>query len=105
MTRTWFNRRVSLLSTAILAVTLWHIHLSRIGFRAVTLPLTTSLALWLGARAYRSHRWYDWLLAGLLYGSCFYAYLPARFSPIALAIFTLYLARTGRGNRIWPVAA
>ncbi len=102
MVRAWFNRRVSLLSTAILAVTLWHVHLSRIGFRAVTLPLTTSLALWLGARAYRSRRWYDWLLAGLLYGLCFYAYLPARFSPIALAIFALYLVRTGRGDRLWP---
>jgi 4-amino-4-deoxy-L-arabinose transferase-like glycosyltransferase len=105
MTRVWFNRRVSLLSATILAITLWHVHLSRIGFRAVTLPLTTSLALWLGARAYRSRRWYDWLLAGLFYGLCFYAYLPARFSPIALGIFALYLAITGRSDRLWPVAA
>jgi hypothetical protein len=102
MIRAWFDRRISLLSTAILAITLWHVHLSRTGFRAVTLPLTTSLALWLGARAYCSRRWRDWLLAGLLYGLCFYAYLPARFSPIALAIFTLYLVYTGRGKRLWP---
>jgi hypothetical protein len=100
--RAWFDRRVGLLSAAILAITLWHVHLSRIGFRAVTLPLVTSLALWLGARAYRSRRWSDWFLAGLLYGLCFYAYLPARFSPIALAIFALYLIRTGRGDRLWP---
>ncbi len=105
MARAWFNRRVSLLSATILAITLWHVHLSRIGFRAVTLPLTTSLALWLGARAYRSRRWHDGLVAGLFYGLCFYAYLPARFSPIALAIFALYLIATGRGRRIWPVAA
>ncbi|MBN1815082.1 MAG: glycosyltransferase family 39 protein [Anaerolineae bacterium] len=105
MARAWFNRRASLLSATILAITLWHVHLSRIGFRAVTLPLTTSLALWLGARAYRSRRWHDWLLAGLFYGLCFYAYLPARFSPITLIIFTLYLIVTGRSDRLWPGAA
>jgi 4-amino-4-deoxy-L-arabinose transferase-like glycosyltransferase len=101
--RAWFNRRIGLLSAVILAITFWHVHLSRIGFRAVTLPLVTSVALWLGARAYRSRRWYDWLLAGLLYGFCFYAYLPVRFSPVALGIFALYLICTGRGDRLWPV--
>jgi hypothetical protein len=49
-------------------------------------------------------RWHTWLLAGILYGLCFYTYLPARFSPIALAIFTLYLIHTGRGKQLWPVA-
>ncbi len=105
MARAWFNQRVALLSAAVLTTTLWHVHLSRIGFRAVTLPLTTGLALWLGVRAYRSRHRRDWLLAGLLYGLCFYAYLPARFTPIALAAFALYLLATGRGRRLWPGAA
>ena len=102
MARAWFNRRVALLSAAVLTVTLWHVHLSRVGFRAVTLPLTTALALWLGARAYRSHRRRDWLLAGLLYGLCFYTYLAARFTPIVLIAFVLYLLFTGRGRYLWP---
>jgi len=105
MVRTWFNERVALLSAAILTITLWHVHLSRIGFRAVTLPLTTALTLWLGARAYRSRRRRDWLLAGLTYGLCFYAYLPVRFTPIVLAAFILYLLSTGQGRRLWPGAA
>ncbi|MCK4315439.1 MAG: glycosyltransferase family 39 protein, partial [Anaerolineae bacterium] len=105
MARAWFNRRVALLSAVVLATMLWHVHLSRIGFRAVTLPLTTALALWLGARAYRSRRRRDWLLTGLLYGLCFYAYLPARFTPIVLITFALYLLSTGRGRRLWPGAA
>ena len=100
--RSWFDQRVGLLSAAILATTLWHIHLSRIGFRAVTLPLVTAIALWLGARAYRSRRSRDWLLAGLVYGLCFYAYLPARLTPIALAVFAAYLVATGRRARLWP---
>ena len=102
--RSWFDRRVGLLSAAILATTLWHIHLSRVGFRAVTLPLVTAVALWLGARAYRSRRWRDWLSAGLVYGLCYYAYLPIRLTPIALAIFAVYLAATGNWDRLWPGA-
>ena len=102
MARAWFNRRVALLSAAILAIMLWHVHLSRIGFRAVTLPLMAALALWLGARAYRSHHRRDWLLTGLLYGLCFYAYLPIRFTPLVLTAFALYLLLTGRWRRLWP---
>lgn len=105
MARAWFNRRVALLSAAVLAIMLWHVHLSRVGFRAVTLPLTTALALWLGAQAYRLRHWRNWPLAGLLYGLCFYAYLPIRFTPIVLAAFALYLLSTGRGRRLWPGAA
>jgi 4-amino-4-deoxy-L-arabinose transferase-like glycosyltransferase len=105
MVRAWFNRRVGLLSATILAVTLWHVHLSRIGFRAVTLPLATALTLWLGARAYRSCRWRDWLLAGASYGLCFYTYLPIRSTPIVLAAFAFYLLLKGQAGRLWPGAA
>lgn len=105
MARAWFNRRLALLSAAILATTLWHVHLSRIGFRAVTLPLAVALVLWLGARAARSHRRRDWLLAGLLYGLSFYTYLPVRVTPFVLAIFAIYLLFTGQGDHKWLEAA
>jgi 4-amino-4-deoxy-L-arabinose transferase-like glycosyltransferase len=105
MTRAWFNRRVSVLSATILAITLWHVHLSRIGFRAIMLPLTTALTLWLGARAYRSRSWRDWLLTGFLYGFCFYTYLPVRFTPIVLTAFAFYLLLKGQIGRLWPGAA
>ena len=104
MARVWFNRRVALLGTAVLAVTFWHVHLSRIGFRAVTLPLAVALALWAGTRAFRSGKGRDWLLCGVLYGVCFYTYLPTRFTPIAVLACGLLLACTGRGRRLWPGA-
>lgn len=102
MARRWFDRRVAALSAVVLAITLWHVHLSRIGFRAVALPLTTGLALAFGARAYRSGRRRDWLLAGLLYGLCFYTYLSVRVTPIVLALFGITLLVTGRIRRVWP---
>ncbi len=95
------NRRLALLSAAVLAITFWHIRLSRVGFRAVTLSLSLALVLWLGARAARSRRRRDWLLTGLLYGFSFYTYLPVRVTPFILAAFAVYLLFTGQGEKPW----
>ncbi len=93
------RERVGWLTAATLAVTFWPVHLSRIGFRAVALPLFVGLALWLAWLAWRRDSWPLWALAGLAYGLSFYTYLAARFSPLALLAFALYLAVTGRAKR------
>jgi len=93
MGRALFSRRVGLLGAAVLAVTLWHVHLSRIGFRAILLPLFVALTVWQVARGMRSARRCHWLAAGLLYGLSFYTYTAARFTPVALAAFGLYVGR------------
>ena len=86
-----FNRRVGMLACALVAAAFWPLHLSRIAFRAVGLPLLMAAALaagWHGAR--RSSR--GWMLAaGLLYGLGFYTYLPSYVTLLALAAFALYL--------------
>jgi 4-amino-4-deoxy-L-arabinose transferase-like glycosyltransferase len=92
--RALFSRRVGLLAAAVLAVTLWHVHLSRVGFRVVTLPLVIALTLWLGARAVRTGRSRLWLAAGVLYGLSFYTYTAARFTPFALVVFGFYVLAT-----------
>jgi 4-amino-4-deoxy-L-arabinose transferase-like glycosyltransferase len=87
-----FNRRVGLLAATLVAITFWPLHLSRIAFRAVGLPLFIALALaagWHGAR--RGNR--GWILAGgVLYGLGFYTYLPIYFTPLILALFAIYAA-------------
>jgi len=105
LARSWFGRRTGLLSGAVLAVTLWHVHLSRVAFRAVTLPLLVALALWAGTRAWRSNRWTRWLLAGLLCGACFYTYLPARLTPAVLSLWVGIVALHERAKKLWPGAA
>ncbi len=104
MTNAWFNRGTALLSAAILSTTLWHVQLSRIGFRAVTLPLAIAAMLWSGARALRSREPHSWLLAGTLYGVVFYTYTAARLTPLALLVFGAYLLVTGEADRLWPGA-
>ena len=99
MGRALFSRRVGLLAAAVLAVTLLHVHLSRVGFRAVLLPLFTALAIWQAALGIREPapveskggRWRHWLAAGIFYGLSFYTYTAARSTPIALAAFGMYV--------------
>jgi len=92
--RILFGRRVGLLSATVLGITLWHVHLSRVGFRAVLLPLFIALAVWQGALGWRTGRRIHWLAAGAIYGLSFYTYMAVRFTPVALLLFGIYLMLT-----------
>jgi len=83
-------RGEALLAALVTATTFWHLNLSRVGFRAVSLPLFT--ALWLGflARGLHRKRHSDWALAGIFLGLSFYTYLAARFAPLILLVLVIY---------------
>jgi 4-amino-4-deoxy-L-arabinose transferase-like glycosyltransferase len=95
-----FNRRVGVLTAALVAFSFWPLHLSRIGFRAVGLPVFVGLALaaaWHGTS--RSRR--EWVvLGGLAYGFAFYTYLPVYLSPLVLGLFAGYLWLVGRRSAL-----
>ncbi len=93
----WFGRRVGLLASAVVAVSFWPIHLSRIAFRAVLLPPVLALALASGTLALRRRSRIYALGAGLLYGLSFHTYLAARFTPLPLAVSVGYLAASRPG--------
>ena len=106
---------MALTTAAFLAVSFWHLVLSRYGFRAITQPLLQSLtvaALWRGLR-FDEHRWPDpvrikWLiLGGLFLGLTAYTYLAARAFPLPLAaaMLTLIVADgRRRGKRLSQLA-
>jgi len=103
MGRVLFSHRVGLLTGAVLAVTLWHVHLSRVAFRAVLLPLFIALTAWQvavgcrrGTQSPAGRR--AWLAAGALYGLSFYTYSAVRFTPIALVVLVIY----AMAIRHWP---
>lgn len=99
----WRDPHRAWLTAAITALTFWPLALSRIGFRAGTLPVLLTLAALLAVWALhrRSVIWAG--LAGLLYSLSFYTYSAARFTPFVLAAFLLWLAWTQRKAwRTWP---
>ena len=91
MARELFNRRVGLLSAAILAVTLWHVHLAHVGLRPVLLPLFMALIVWQAARAARTASARHWIAAGALYGLSFYTYLAIRVTPLIIGALAIYV--------------
>ena len=104
--REWFGRATGLLAAVLWAITFWPVHLGRISLRAGLLASLLALTFWLGTRAYRETESTRraaslWLIAGAVYGLCFYTYLAARFTPLIFALFAAYLVLTGRGKRLW----
>jgi len=96
MAKATFNRRIGLLAAAVTGLTLWHVNLSRIGFRAVAMPLLVALALWQLRLGLKDGNKRHFLAGGVAYGLTFYTYLAARFTVVALAAFGLYLVGSWR---------
>ncbi|MGC9348923.1 MAG: glycosyltransferase family 39 protein, partial [Anaerolineae bacterium] len=86
---------IAVLSTAVLSVTLWHVLFSRLGFRAVLVPLFASLSVWQVARGVRTHRLRHWGLGGAAAGALLYTYPAARAAVIPALLMILYTRRRG----------
>lgn len=105
LANSWYGRRVALFAAWLWAVTLWPVHLSRIGLRIIWLVPLLTLTFWLGTLAYRHEarrRWALWLAAGLVYGLCFYTYLAVRVTPLLLLLLLLFVWWRGDHRRLWP---
>jgi 4-amino-4-deoxy-L-arabinose transferase-like glycosyltransferase len=116
LARTLWRREAGLWALAVLSVTFWHVHLSRVGFRSVLLPLFTTCYLSQAAKAIQRHGSRSkghWIAAGALYGASWYTYIAARFTPIAIAVILTYgfifhrdeVSRRWRGGLTFTLAA
>ena len=104
LARETFGARAGLVAAALLAVSPWHVQVSRLAFRAGLLPLATVLGLWLLLRALRRGR--GMFAAGLLLGLGLHTYLAARlFLPLLLVgiagIYRQPLLRAPRPGTPW----
>jgi hypothetical protein len=77
------------IAAAGLAVSYWHVSVSRLGFRAILLPLLSSLAIGCFWRAWTSRRRRDFVWAGVWLGAALYTYTAARVLPLVLLAFIL----------------
>lgn len=88
----WFNKRVGLLSAILWGATVWPIHLSLVGFRAIFLPPLLALTVWLTTEAIKRENTRWWLMAGLVYGLSWYSYLAVRFTPLLFGVLGMIWA-------------
>lgn len=92
---------VGLLAAAFVAVSYWHVIISRLGERIVLMPLATALLVLFLARALRGNRRGDFVLAGLALGFGLYTYQAFRMMPLVVLVCMVvalffYLRRDGR---------
>jgi hypothetical protein len=97
-----FGRRVGLISTALLAVSFWAVHYSRLGYRTLLVPLFLDLAfllLWWASQ--RGSAW-RWALAGAAIGLGGYTYTSYRLVVLVIVGLVVVRIRARRelpGNR------
>lgn len=84
-----YANAVALIAATALATGYWHLHFSRVGWRAITLPLLACLTFYWLWRAYRFGRLQEYMVAGVLLGASLYTYLSARFLPLVVVLFCL----------------
>jgi hypothetical protein len=84
-----YNVEAGLYAALILALSHYHIIQSRIGFRAILVPLFTIVLLYLLARICRNHRAVDFALAGFWIGLGLYTYNAWFIAPLGFVIALL----------------
>jgi 4-amino-4-deoxy-L-arabinose transferase-like glycosyltransferase len=85
-------RRMALLAMLFLATNSWHLHLSRLGFRAVHVPLFAALAVWALLRGRRLNSAWAYGVSGVMTALAIYTYPNGRFVPfIPFGMFALDL--------------
>jgi 4-amino-4-deoxy-L-arabinose transferase-like glycosyltransferase len=91
--RNLFSHRVGVLSAGVMAVTFWHVALSRVAFRAITLPLLLCITVALLANVFhRLRAGKDGsssfttlsIMAGMALGLTLYTYTSAEITPFLL---------------------
>ncbi len=78
-----------LVATAGIAVSYWHLSLSRLGLRVILLPLLSALAIGFFWRAWTRLRYRDFLWSGVSFALALYTYTAARLLPMVVALFVL----------------
>lgn len=81
---------IALLAAFFVASSFWHINFSRIGFRAIMVPLLSTLALYFLLRAFRTGNMWHMVWAGIAAGLGFHTYIAFRVMPLVLAIPIIY---------------
>jgi hypothetical protein len=89
-----------IIMAAMIAISFWHVLLSRLGLRIVTTPLVVTVVLVYLGRGLRYNRRRDYLIAGLALGAGMYFYQAIRILPLVVIVgFVIALILRARSPR------
>ncbi|MDI7277909.1 MAG: glycosyltransferase family 39 protein, partial [Anaerolineae bacterium] len=98
LARYLYGREVAVVAAALLAVSKWHVILSRCGYRSILVPLFVALVMLASARALRRASGTGFVVTGVVLGLGMYTYNSFLVVPPALAVLlAVEMARSGRG--------
>lgn len=81
--------RLALLTTTLIAISFWHIQMTRNAHRDTLLPLVEAMGYLLLWRAFHTHDWKMYAGAGAVLGLAIYTYSPGRFVGVLVALFVI----------------
>ncbi len=90
LARELFDWRIALPTTALFAVSRWHLTFSRIVYELIMVPLVESLLFLFLIRAVRYGRRRDWAWTGLMLALGMNTYTAFRVVPFVVGLFLLY---------------
>lgn len=98
-----FSRRVGLLSSFLVASSFWAINFSRIGFRAIMLPMILAFTFYFLWRGLRTKKLSDFGIGGFIFGLGLHTYIAFRISPLILVVtlISLILSRENFLKNYW----
>ena len=88
--RRLIDTRLALIAMLLLSASGWHLTFSRVGWRAILVPLFIALVFFFLAKALEERRMRDFIIAGLALGLSLDTYDGARMLPFAAAALILY---------------
>jgi len=107
LARELFSNRIAIFAAWFLALSFWHLWISRMAFRAVLMPLFLCTSLYFLLRAWREElparspvsQWLLVIVSGILYGLGFHSYIAFRFTPFLIAVFFVSEYRRQKTSR------
>jgi hypothetical protein len=90
LARESFGATTALCAMVLLAVSRWHLTMSRWAWNALAVPLLLAISLYFLLRALRLRRALDYCLSGLFAGLMAYTYVSSRLAVLVLLLYVLY---------------
>jgi len=88
--------RLALIASYLTAVSFWAINFSRIAFRAIMMLPILTFSFYFIFRGIRTNKWWNFALAGFIFGLGFHTYIAFRIAPALLGVlFVLLLLQYG----------